>query len=96
MGVFERLLRRSRATEKAPTAEVRAAAQPVAAEAEMTTEAEVTTEAKGSSETKDSPVNEGEATAGTAGAVTTEDVDIPKQQTAEQAADNEAGKGSPT
>ncbi|WRZ90144.1 hypothetical protein OHB54_14355 [Streptomyces sp. NBC_01007] len=90
MGVFERLLRRSRATEEAPTAEVRAAAQPVAAEAE------VTTEAKGPSETKDSPVDEGEATAGTAGAVTTEDVDIPKQQTAEQAADNEAGKGSPT
>jgi hypothetical protein len=95
MGVFERILRRSRATEEAPPAEARAAAQTVA-EQTVAAEAEVSTEAKGSSEKKDSSVNEGEAAAGTAGAVTTEDVDIPKQQTAEQAADNETGKGSRT
>ncbi|MGW3661759.1 gliding motility protein [Streptomyces sp. NPDC005141] len=46
--------------------------------------------AEGSSE------NEGEATAGTAGTDTAEDVDIPKQQTAEQAADNDAGEGART
>lgn len=78
MGVFARLLRRSKATEEASTAEVQA--DTLTAE----TEAEVAEEAKGSSETED------EATAETAGAATTEDVEIPKQQTAEKAADNEA------
>ncbi|MFD4523470.1 hypothetical protein ACFWP7_05960 [Streptomyces sp. NPDC058470] len=88
MGVFARLLRRSKATEEASTAEVQA--DTVTAE----TEAEVAEEAKGSSETK----TEGEATAETetAGAATTEDVEIPKQQTAEKAADSEAGEGART
>lgn len=84
MGVFARLLRRSKATEEASTAEVEAASQPAC------TEAEVAAKAEGSSE------NEGEATAGTAGTDTAEDVDIPKQQTAEQAADNDAGEGART
>ncbi|MER5468490.1 hypothetical protein [Streptomyces sp. NPDC002685] len=82
MGVFARLLRRSKATEEAATAEAQAAAQPA------DTEAEVAAEANDSSEI------EGEATAGTAEADTAEDVDIPKQQTADQAADNEAGEGA--
>ncbi|WP_405923763.1 hypothetical protein [Streptomyces sp. NBC_00035] len=82
MGVFARLLRRSKTTEEASTAEVQA--DTLTAE----TEAEVAEEAKGSSETED------EATAETAGAATTDDVEIPKQQTAEKAADNEAGEGA--
>jgi hypothetical protein len=83
MGVFARLLRRSKATEEASTAE--AQADTLTAE----TEAEVAEEAKGSSEPA------GEATAEeTAEAATTEDVDIPQQQTAEKAADNEAGEGA--
>ncbi|WP_406174185.1 gliding motility protein [Streptomyces sp. NBC_00996] len=46
-------------------------------------------QAKGSSPT------EGEATAEeTTEAATAEDVDIPQQQTAEKAADNEAGEGA--
>ncbi|MFE2298167.1 hypothetical protein ACFXAW_08225 [Streptomyces sp. NPDC059445] len=73
MGVFERLLRRSKATEEAPAVEAR-----------------VAVEAEGSSE------DEGGATAGDAGTATAEDVGIPRQQTPEQAADHEAGKGSPT
>ncbi|MCX4988006.1 hypothetical protein OHB05_30210 [Streptomyces sp. NBC_00638] len=82
MGVFARLLRRSKSTEEASPAEVETAVQPDGTEAEVA--------AEGSSD------NEGEATAGTAGTDTAEDVDIPKQQTAEQAADNEAGEGART
>ncbi|MGW3910680.1 hypothetical protein ACWEBX_04005 [Streptomyces sp. NPDC005070] len=77
MGVFERLLRRSKATEEAPAVEAR-----VAVEAEGSSD--------GSSE------SEGDATAGDAGTDTAEDVGIPRQQTPEQAADHEAGKGSRT
>ncbi|WP_328671903.1 hypothetical protein [Streptomyces sp. NBC_00328] len=73
MGVFERLLRRSKATEEAPAVEARGAV-----------------EAEGSSG------NEGEATARTAGATAAEDAGIPRQQTPEEAADNEADKGSRT
>ncbi|MET7384162.1 hypothetical protein [Streptomyces sp. NPDC005385] len=79
MGVFTRLLRRSKATEEASTAEAQAPAGPAG------TEAEVAVDAEGSSG------SEGEAPAGTAEAGTAEEVDIPRQQTADQAADNEAG-----
>ncbi|MFG2455222.1 hypothetical protein ACGFSG_38270 [Streptomyces sp. NPDC048512] len=82
MGVFAWLLRRSKATEEASTAEAQAPAGPAR------TEAEVAVDAKGSSGTG------GGATAGTAEAGTTEDVDIPRQQTADQAADNEAGESA--
>jgi hypothetical protein len=93
MGVFERLLRRSKATEEAVTADGQAAAQPAATEAQVAVEGEqAAVEGKGSSEHE----GDGEATAASAEAATTEDVDIPKQQTAEQAADNDAGKGSRT
>ncbi|MEU0785317.1 hypothetical protein ABZ341_27520 [Streptomyces sp. NPDC006173] len=82
MGVFTRLLRRSKATEEASTAEAQAPAGPAG------TEAEVAVDAEGSSG------SEGGATAATAEAGTAEDVDIPRQQTADQAADNEAGDGA--
>ncbi|WP_328447341.1 hypothetical protein OG780_11675 [Streptomyces sp. NBC_00386] len=79
MGVFERLLRRSKATEEAPAVEAPAV------------EARGAVEAEGSS-----GGNEGEATARTAGATAAEDAGIPRQQTPEEAADNEADKGSRT
>ncbi|MEU8792083.1 hypothetical protein [Streptomyces sp. NPDC048643] len=82
MGVFARLLRRSKATEEASTAEAQAPAGPVGAEAKVAVDAE------GSSGSA------GGATAGTAEAGTAEDVDIPRQQTADQAADNEAGESA--
>ncbi|MHA5051163.1 hypothetical protein [Streptomyces sp. SD15] len=84
MGVFARLLRRSKATEEASTAEVQADTQTADAGAE----AEVAEEAKGSSESG------GEAEAARTAETTTEDVEIPQQQTAEKAADNEAGEGA--
>ncbi|MFG3149989.1 hypothetical protein [Streptomyces sp. NPDC048243] len=84
MGVFAWLLRRSKATEEASTAEAQAPAGPARTEAQVA----VAVDAKGSSGTG------GGATAGTAEAGTTEDVDIPRQQTADQAADNEAGESA--
>ncbi|MFI6333380.1 hypothetical protein [Streptomyces sp. NPDC050535] len=84
MGVFARFLRRSKATEEASTAEAQAGT--LTAE----TAAGVAEEAKGSSET------EAEVTAETAGTADTEDVEIPKQQTAGMAADSEAGEGART
>lgn len=82
MGVFARLLRRSKATEETSAAEVPNPSGPAG------TEAEVTAEAKGSSG------GEGAATAEPAEAGTAEDVGIPRQQTADRAADNEAGEGA--
>ncbi|MFG3170223.1 hypothetical protein [Streptomyces sp. NPDC048200] len=82
MGVFARLLRRSKATEEASAAETQAPAGPAG------TEAEVAVDTKGSSGTG------GGATAGTVESGTTEDVDIPRQQTADQAADSEAGESA--
>ncbi|MFE9769207.1 hypothetical protein ACFYPC_32620 [Streptomyces sp. NPDC005808] len=88
MGVFTRLLRRSKATEEASAAQVQAdtlTGEP---------EAKVAEKAKGSSETG----SEGGATAETetAAAATTEEVEIPEQQTAEKAADSEAGESART
>ncbi|AZQ37881.1 hypothetical protein EJ357_34140 [Streptomyces cyaneochromogenes] len=89
MGVFARLLRRSKATEEASTAEVQAdtpTAEPAAEEA---------AEAKGSTETK------AEDAAQPAAAQSTEadgddGVEIPKQQSSDEAADSEAGEGART
>lgn len=85
MGVFARLLGRSKATEEASTAAVQADT-PTA-----DTEAEVTEEAKGSSEKSEGSESEGGAAASEpAEATAKDDVEIPQQQTAEKAADNEA------
>uniref|UniRef100_A0AAU3I2W3 Gliding motility protein n=1 Tax=Streptomyces sp. NBC_01393 TaxID=2903851 RepID=A0AAU3I2W3_9ACTN len=83
MGVFERLLRRSKATEEAPAVEAPAVEAPAV-------------DARGAVEAEGSSGNEGEATARTAGATAAEDTGIPRQQTPEEAADNEADKGSRT
>ncbi|MET7779118.1 gliding motility protein [Streptomyces sp. NPDC005388] len=61
------------------------------------TEAEVTEEAKGSSEKSEGSESEGGAAASEcAEATAKDDVEIPQQQTAEKAADNEAGESART
>ncbi|PAZ14687.1 hypothetical protein CLM62_17145 [Streptomyces sp. SA15] len=84
MGVFARLLRRSKATEEASTAEAKAdtpTAEPAVQEA---------AEAKGSTEaTTEDAVEAKAAEADTDTA--DEGVEIPKQQSADEAADREAG-----
>ncbi|MER5906683.1 hypothetical protein ABT150_42640 [Streptomyces mirabilis] len=91
MGVFARLLGRSKATEEASTAAVQADTQTA------DTEAEVTEEAKGSSEKSEGSESEGGVAASEpAEATAKDDVEIPQQQTAEKAADNEAGESART
>ncbi|MFI9753160.1 hypothetical protein [Streptomyces collinus] len=89
MGVFARLLRRSKATAETPEAE----AQTGAAKAGPEGKAAEATEAKGTD-----GVGEAAGPAGEAAAEVTESegVDIPKQQSTEKAADNEAGEGART
>ncbi|MET7698419.1 MULTISPECIES: hypothetical protein [unclassified Streptomyces] len=93
MSVFARLLRRSKATEEASTAEVQAdtlTPEPAADAAE-----EVKESSRTETETEAEVEAEVEATAEeTVEAATTEDVEIPQQQTAEKAADNEAGESA--
>ncbi|MFE2665583.1 hypothetical protein [Streptomyces mirabilis] len=91
MGVFARLLGRSKTTEEASTAAVQADTQTA------DTEAEVTEEAKGSSEKSEGSESEGgPAATEPAEATAKDDVEIPQQQTAEKAADNEAGESART
>jgi hypothetical protein len=89
IGVFDRLLRRSKATEEASTADTQTDTQPAE---------DRTVEAAGE-------VSESEAGAGVQEAAETtatevveaaDGVEIPKQQSAEAAADNEAGEGART
>lgn len=105
MGVFARLLRKSKATEEASTAEVQAGTQSADTEAEVTeaakgsseaSQASESTETPGSSEPSGSGCGAATAAAEVTGAATTEDVEIPQQQTAAKAADNEAGEGART
>ncbi|MCX4883996.1 MULTISPECIES: hypothetical protein [unclassified Streptomyces] len=86
MGVFDRLLRRSKTTEEASTAEAQAgtptaepAAEETAAKAKGSAEAEERTEVEPAEPETD------EAASG-------EGVEIPQQQSAEKAADSEAGE----
>ncbi|MFF3616615.1 hypothetical protein [Streptomyces sp. NPDC002580] len=83
MGVFARLLRRSGAPEEPSAAEATSTAQPVDAKAEATPEVTGST-GIGGEETAGTP--------GTRGTDASEDTAIPRQQTAGQAADNEAGE----
>lgn len=125
MGVFARLLRRSKATEEASTAETQADIPTAEPAAEEAAEARGSTEAKAGaetgagagagagtrteaeSETQVKPQGEvGEAAAAkdTDGSTATEAVEdagtegvgIPKQQSADDAADHEAGEGART
>ncbi|MGW1749396.1 hypothetical protein ACWCRD_28050 [Streptomyces sp. NPDC002092] len=89
MGVFARLLRRSKATEEASTAEAQAdtpTAEPATEEA---------AEAKGSAEAEELTEGEPEATEAVEPA-SGEAVEIPKQQSGEEAADRDAGEDART
>ncbi|MFF8940393.1 hypothetical protein ACF08O_37950 [Streptomyces paradoxus] len=89
MGVFARLLRRSKATAETPATE----AQTDTAQAGPEEEAAEAAEAKGTdgageaAKPADEAANEVTESGG---------VDIPKQQSIEKAADNEAGEGART
>ncbi|MFD5339591.1 hypothetical protein [Streptomyces hawaiiensis] len=89
MGVFARILRRSKATAETPAAE----AQTDTAKAGPEAEAAESAETKGTDGAEEAAEPAGEATAE---ATESEGVDIPKQQSTEKAADNEAGEGART
>lgn len=92
MGVFARLLRRSKAAEEASTAEAGAATPTAEPEAEKAAEATESAEAETTAGTDAGDTAEPTATeAVEAGAA--EGVDIPKQQSADEAA---AGEGART
>lgn len=89
MGVFAKIFRRSKATEEASTVEAQAdtpTAEPATEEA---------AEAKGSAETKTEDAAEPKA-AEPVEADAEDGVEIPKQQSADEAADSEAGEGART
>ncbi|MEU4655431.1 hypothetical protein AB0G32_16075 [Streptomyces sp. NPDC023723] len=89
MGVFTRLLRRSKATEEAAATEAAVGAPAAEAEAEK---AAVAAEPAGAG--ADGAAQPAvEETAGGAGS---DGVEIPKQQSAGEAVDNEAGEGART
>ncbi|SDP67447.1 hypothetical protein SAMN04487981_13244 [Streptomyces sp. cf386] len=97
MGVFARLLRRSKAAEEASTVEAQAdtpTAEPV------TEEAAAAAEAKEPAETKADEATESTAARSTAAESVETDADdsveIPKQQSADETADSEAGEGART
>lgn len=97
MGVFARLLGRSKATEEASTAAVQSDTQTADSEAEVTEEAKGSSEKSEGSESQGGSGSDG-GVAATEPAETTakDDVEIPQQQTAEKAADNEAGESART
>ncbi|MFF5515239.1 hypothetical protein [Streptomyces coeruleorubidus] len=88
MGVFARLLRRSKATEETP-AEAQTDKATAGTEAEETAGAEAAKGAEGETEATESAAEAAEVTE-------TEGVDIPKQQSTDKAADNETGEGART
>lgn len=92
MGVFDRLLRRSKATEEASTADTQTDTQPAedrtAEAADEVSETEAGAGVQEAAETTATEVVEA--------ADGVDSVEIPKQQSAEAAADNEAGEGART
>ena len=100
MGIFTRFLRRSKAAEEAPTAE---ATEQGTTSTAAEVAAEGPEETKGSDEAKGSPETAGPEAEAEGDACdraraeessASDDVEIPQQQTAEKAADNEAGEGA--
>lgn len=89
MGVFARLLRRSKATAETPAAE----AQTDTAKAGPETEAAEVAETKDTDGAEEASKPAAEATTEV---TESEGVDIPKQQSTDKAADNEAGEGART
>ncbi|MFF5315050.1 hypothetical protein [Streptomyces massasporeus] len=92
MGVFARLLRRSKATAETPAAE----AQTDTAKAGPETGAAEAAETKGTDGAEEAAEPTAEATTEDSTPTESEGVDIPKQQSTEKAADNEAGEGART
>ncbi|MFI9808103.1 hypothetical protein ACIHEJ_27680 [Streptomyces sp. NPDC052301] len=93
MGVFARLLGRSKAAQEASATEAQAGTEPTGAEAEAAESAEGagTAEAEASAEDEREDVT-ARSDAGTDEA--SEGTGIPKQQSAGEAADSEAGEGA--
>ncbi|MBZ9639518.1 hypothetical protein [Streptomyces sp. PSKA30] len=92
MGVFARLLRRSKAKEEAATAETQADTPSAGSEADEAGEAKGTTEAEaeaGAGTETTTATDEGDGTG-------PEAVGIPQQQSAGKAADSEADEGAHT
>lgn len=95
MGVFARFRKKSNSAENEPTAEVPAAATEGAEEA--ATDAVTGSAGAATTEPDPAPESADEAVAGVAGvAAVAEEVDIPRQQSAQGAADNETGEGART
>ncbi|WP_458246035.1 hypothetical protein [Streptomyces sp. MAI_2237] len=95
MGVFARLLRRSKVTEEASSVEVSADARTTGPEAEEAAEAKGpagTDERTATESTEPTAAEDGED--GEAGSDV--GVEIPQQQSAEATADSEAGEGART
>jgi hypothetical protein len=90
MGVFARIFRRSKAAEEASTAEAQADTPTAEPAAEEATEAKGEAEAKADEDTAQPVVSESVEADGDDG------VEIPKQQSADEAADSEAGEGART
>ncbi|MET9835590.1 hypothetical protein ABZ078_41365 [Streptomyces sp. NPDC006385] len=96
MGVFARIFRRSKATEEASTAEAQAdtpTAEPAAGEA---AEAAETAETKESAEVEAEDADRSTAAAESDDTDTDDGVEIPKQQSVDEAADSEAGESART
>ncbi|WP_409469270.1 hypothetical protein [Streptomyces sp. HC307] len=90
MGVFARLLRRSKTKEEAATAETQADTPSAGSEADEAGEAKETTEAEAGAGTETATAtDEGDGTG-------PEAVGIPQQQSAGKAADSEADEGAHT
>ncbi|MFF2200142.1 hypothetical protein [Streptomyces sp. NPDC058145] len=97
MGVFARLLGRSKAKREASAAEVRGEGAPGEAATPEAVEGAETAEATGSSEDGHEGAAAGAEAAGTSvteDAEGAEGAEIPKQQSADEAADSEAGEGA--
>ncbi|MEU1464175.1 hypothetical protein ABZ467_26385 [Streptomyces sp. NPDC005727] len=100
MGVFARLLGRSKAKREASAAEVPGDDAPENASAPEAVEGAAPAEAPGSSEDGHEGVAAGadgsgtRASDGAEGAEGAESAEIPKQQSADEAADSEAGEGA--
>jgi len=92
MGVFDRILRRSKATEEASTAEAQADAQ--TAESLTAEAADEVSETEAGARVQEAAETTATEAVGAADGV--DSVEIPKQQSAEAAADNEAGESART
>jgi hypothetical protein len=93
MGVFARLLRKSKATEEAATAEAQADTTTAVPTAQETAEAKGSTEAEAGAKAEDAVAKTAAAAADES---TGDGVEIPKQQSAGEVADSEAGEGART